>query len=67
MPSDREDQVGVQLQLGGARVDPEPSLDEWSDEFRACLGAWDEEIARPPQGVLHRSDSEETEETNDAV
>ena len=54
MPSELKDQVG------DARVDPEPSLDEWSDEFRACLGAWDEEIVRPPQGRLNRSDSEET-------
>lgn len=27
-------------------------LDAWSDEFRACLGAWEEEITRPPQGRL---------------
>jgi hypothetical protein len=23
--------------------------DEWPDAFRACLGAWPEEIRRPPQ------------------
>ncbi len=28
------------------------SVDEWSDAFRACLGAWPEEIQRPEQRAL---------------
>jgi antitoxin VapB len=32
----------------GRRVILEP-VDEWSEEFRACLGAWREEIPRPVQ------------------
>lgn len=32
----------------GRRVILEPA-DEWSEEFRACLGAWREEIPRPAQ------------------
>ena len=32
----------------GRRVILEPA-DEWPDEFRACLGAWREEIPRPLQ------------------
>jgi virulence-associated protein VagC len=25
------------------------AVDEWSDKFRACLGAWPEKISRPKQ------------------
>lgn len=32
----------------GRRVILEP-IDEWSEEFRSCLGAWSESIERPPQ------------------
>jgi len=32
----------------GRRVILEP-VDEWSDVFRSCLGAWPEEIPRPAQ------------------
>lgn len=32
----------------GRRVVLEP-VDEWSEQFRACLGAWPEEIPRPEQ------------------
>jgi len=35
----------------GRRVVLEPA-DEWSDEFRACLGAWTEDIPRPKQRRL---------------
>jgi antitoxin VapB len=35
----------------GRRVILEPA-DEWPDEFRACLGAWREEIPRPAQQPL---------------
>jgi hypothetical protein len=31
----------------GSRIILEP-VDAWPDSFRACLGAWDEEIPRPP-------------------
>ncbi|MBI1872778.1 MAG: hypothetical protein HYZ58_12735 [Acidobacteria bacterium] len=27
-------------------------VDEWSDEFRACLGAWSHDIPRPKQRRL---------------
>ena len=52
------------LESGEGSANSEPLMDVWSEEFRACLGAWDEEIVRPPQGRLSRSDSEET---NNAV
>lgn len=35
----------------GRNVILEP-LDEWPEEFRACLGAWREEIPRPKQPRL---------------
>jgi antitoxin VapB len=35
----------------GHRVILEP-VDEWPDAFRACLGAWHEEIPRPKQESL---------------
>jgi antitoxin VapB len=35
----------------GRRIILEP-VDEWPDQFRACLGAWPEEIPRPEQGDL---------------
>ncbi len=38
----------VVVRREGNRVVLEP-VDEWSDAFRACLGAWSEEIARPVQ------------------
>ena len=40
----------VRVRLEGRRVILEP-VDDWSDAFRACLGAWPEEIARPAAGV----------------
>lgn len=44
--ADREAEVVVRRE--GRRVVLEP-VDEWSDEFRACLGAWTEGIPRPDQ------------------
>ena len=35
----------------GRRVVLEP-VDEWPDQFRACLGAWREEIPRPAQRLV---------------
>ena len=43
---DQEREVLVRRE--GRSVVLEP-VDEWSDEFRACLGAWPEEIPRPEQ------------------
>jgi antitoxin VapB len=38
----------VLVRREGRRVVLEP-VDEWPDEFRRCLGAWPEKIARPRQ------------------
>jgi antitoxin VapB len=38
----------VLVRREGRRVILEPA-DEWPDEFRACLGAWRQEIPRPVQ------------------
>ena len=38
----------VLVRREGRSVVLEP-VDEWSREFRACLGAWPEEIPRPAQ------------------
>jgi antitoxin VapB len=38
----------VLIRRDGRRVILEPA-DEWPDEFRACLGAWPDEIQRPAQ------------------
>jgi antitoxin VapB len=38
----------VLVRREGRRVILEPA-DEWPAEFRACLGAWREEISRPTQ------------------
>ena len=43
-PAQRE----VLVHREGRRVILEPA-DEWSDRFRACLGAWPDEIPRPKQ------------------
>jgi antitoxin VapB len=40
------DQDEVVVRRDGRRVILEP-VDEWPGAFRACLGAWDEEIPRP--------------------
>ena len=41
----------VLVRREGRRVILEPA-DEWSEEFRACLGAWSEDIPRPKQRQL---------------
>jgi virulence-associated protein VagC len=50
------DQHEVLVRKEGERrlvVEAEPAQnDEWSPEFHSTLGAWDEEIERPPQGLL---------------
>jgi virulence-associated protein VagC len=43
-----EGQREVVVRREGDRVILEP-VDEWPDDFRACLGAWSEEIPRPRQ------------------
>jgi antitoxin VapB len=43
-----DDQTEVVVRREGRAIVLEP-VDEWPDEFRACLGAWDEDIERPPQ------------------
>jgi virulence-associated protein VagC len=43
-----EGQREVVVHQEGRRVVLEP-VDEWPAEFRACLGAWEGEIARPKQ------------------
>ncbi len=43
-----ESQTEVIVRKSGKRVILEPA-DEWSDEFIAALGSWDEEIERPAQ------------------
>lgn len=35
----------------GRQVILEP-IDEWSSDFLACLGSWDEAIERPPKPML---------------
>jgi len=42
-----DDQQEVVVRRIGKRVILEP-VDEWSSEFLAALGSWDEEIERPP-------------------
>ena len=41
----------VQVHREGRRVILEPA-DEWTEGFRACLGAWTGEIPRPDQRKL---------------
>jgi antitoxin VapB len=41
-------QQEVLVRREGRRVILEPA-DEWSNKFRACLGAWRDEIPRPVQ------------------
>jgi antitoxin VapB len=38
----------VLVRREGRRVILEPA-DEWSEEFRSCLGSWSEDIPRPKQ------------------
>ena len=46
-------QAEVLVRREGNRVILEPA-DEWSEEFRACLGAWREEIPRPAQRLVRQ-------------
>jgi antitoxin VapB len=41
----------VLVRREGRRIILEPA-DEWSGKFRACLGAWPDEIPRPKQAPL---------------
>lgn len=49
-----DDQTEVVVRREGRRVILEPP-DEWSEEFLATLGAWKDEIERPPQRPITRS------------
>lgn len=48
-----EGQSEVIVRQEGRRVVLEP-VDEWTEEFKACLGAWRAPIARPAQVPLAR-------------
>ena len=51
---DNQDEILVRRE--GRRLILEPA-DEWSNSFRACLGAWTEDIPRPShQGLRKLSD-----------
>jgi antitoxin VapB len=43
----------VIVRKSGRRIILEPA-DEWSEEFLAALGSWDEEIERPPQEPISK-------------
>ena len=45
------EQQEVLVRREGNRVILE-AADEWPDEFRACLGAWPEDIPRPGQRLI---------------
>lgn len=47
--SDEQDEVIVRRR--GKQVILEP-VDEWSAEFLACLGAWKDDIPRPPARTM---------------
>lgn len=47
----RKDQREVLVRREGRRVILEPA-DDWPDAFRACLGAWPDDIPRPPSKPL---------------
>lgn len=46
---DRQREVLVRQEGHSVILEP---VDEWSDKFRACLGAWPGDIPRPRQGQL---------------
>lgn len=48
-----ESQREVIVRRSGKRVILEPA-DEWSEEFLAALGSWDEEVERPRQQPISR-------------
>ncbi|MGH9338097.1 MAG: antitoxin [Acidobacteriota bacterium] len=47
----RFDEPEVMVRRQGRCVILEP-VDEWSNEFRSCLGAWPDDIPRPKQRRL---------------
>jgi antitoxin VapB len=47
------DQEEVLVRRVGKRIILEPA-DSWSEEFLSCLGAWQEEIPRPPRKAISR-------------
>jgi antitoxin VapB len=47
------DQSEVLVRKIGRKVVLEP-VDSWSPEFIACLGAWNEPIARPKSESIHK-------------
>jgi antitoxin VapB len=49
----RDDLDEVVVRRRGKQVILEPA-DEWPVEFLACLGAWTEEIPRPPSRAVGR-------------
>jgi len=49
---DGQNEVSVRRE--GRRVILEPA-DEWTDAFRACLGAWPQPIRRPSQRPIHET------------
>ena len=49
-----EDQKEVVVRREGRRVILE-APDEWNEEFLATLGAWREEIERPPQRPITKA------------
>lgn len=48
-----DDQREVLVRRVGRRVILEPA-DEWSSEFLGTLGAWEEEIERPPAKAISK-------------
>jgi antitoxin VapB len=48
-----DDQQEVLARRVGRQVILEPA-DEWSEEFLRCLGAWKEDIPRPPSRPVSR-------------
>lgn len=47
----RGNQHEILIRREGSRVILEPT-DDWPDTFRACLGAWRDDIPRPKQKTL---------------
>jgi antitoxin VapB len=50
--SDAQREVMVHREGRAVVIEP---VDEWPDEFRACLGAWRDDIPRPKQRRLPRA------------
>lgn len=43
-----EGQTEVLVKREGNRLILEPIIDDWPEDFRACLGAWTDEIEHKP-------------------